>query len=458
MDKEQAKSILRKVVNPDVKEAIETLIPELNENEEERNWKAVLDCVKDDALKEWLKKQKEQKHLSKFDVDAAFDAREPRDNWEYIKEFCDKFGRMPKDMDELDELVSYVMVKKQRERKPIISAEESLGISQEEYSKIVDECIYGEDKEQKPAWMKIDNSEKNVVFPFKARVKDSDKVVTIIDGQLNFDGKQWIKFASNRDDGFKVYCPEDLLVEQSVECIEFDNEFKNQVSHLLASVLNKEWEYNKGFVEYAAQQLLGYAKHEIKSVGWSEKDERILENIYAFVKENTINPNRVKCAEECLDWLKLLLGRFNLQPKQEWDEEDDEMLVRLLDSISIGNDYEEMRNWLLSKLKYLLPQPEHELGEENENLWVHDDDIFLDAAKMIVEDSPRKSYGGVNKKSIVPWFYSLKERLKSLRHFWKPGEEQMRYLLAVINEPNNAGSESCHIILKSLYRDLKKLK
>lgn len=313
MNKEQAKSILRKVVNPDVKEAIETLIPELNENEDERNWKAVLDCVKDDALKKWLKKQKEQKHLSKFDVDAAFDAREPRDNWEYIKEFCDKFGRMPKDMDELDELVSYVMVKKQKEQKPIISAEESLGISQEEYDKIVDECIYGEDKEQKPAWMKIDNSEKNVVFPFKARVKDSD----------------------------------------------------------------------------------------------------------------------------------------------------------------------------------------------NEKLWVHDDDIFLDAAKMIVEDSPRKSYGGVNKKSIVPWFYSLKERLKSLRlqpkqewsvkdeltftnsvetleylgkfeladwlkehknqflksqNTWKPSEEQMCYLLAVINEPNNAGSESCHIILKSLYRDLKKLK
>lgn len=293
MDKEQAKSILRKVVNPDVREAIETLIPELNENEDERNWKAVLDCVKDDALKEWLKKQREQK--------------------------------------------------------PIISAEESLGISQEEYSKIVDECIYGEDKEQKPAWMKIDNSEKNVVFPFKARVKDSDKVVTIIDGQLSFDGKQWIKFASNRDDGFKVYCPEDLLVEQSVECIEFDNEFKNQVSHILASVLNKEWEYDKGFVEYAAQQLLGYAKHEIKSMEWSEKDELAFTN-----------------SVETLEYL----GKF------------------------------ELADWLKEhKNQFLKPQ-----------------------------------------------------------NAWKPSEEQMCYLLAVINEPNNAGSESCHIILKSLYRDLKKLK
>lgn len=40
---------------------------------------------------------------------------------------------------------------------------------------------------------------------------------------------------------------------------------------------------------------------------------------------------------------------------------------------------------------------------------------------------------------------------------WKPSEEQMHFLLAVINEPNNAGSESCHLILESLYHDLKSL-
>ena len=37
-----------------------------------------------------------------------------KDNWEYITEFCNKFGRIPKDMDELDVLVSYVMDKKWR--------------------------------------------------------------------------------------------------------------------------------------------------------------------------------------------------------------------------------------------------------------------------------------------------------------------------------------------------------
>ena len=49
------------------------------------------------------------------------------------------------------------------------------------------------------------------------------------------------------------------------------------------------------------------------------------------------------------------------------------------------------------------------------------------------------------------------ERLKSLRPHWKPSEELMRMLLAVINDPNNASSESAHIALESLYNDLKKL-
>jgi hypothetical protein len=54
------------------------------------------------------------------------------------------------------------------------------------------------------------------------------------------------------------------MPQKPIECIEFDNEFEKQVSHLLASVLNGEWEYNEGFVKHVAQSLLGYAKNELK--------------------------------------------------------------------------------------------------------------------------------------------------------------------------------------------------
>ena len=104
-----------------------------------------------------------------------------------------------------------------------------------------------------------------------------------------------------------------------------------------------------------------------------------------------------------------------------------------------------------------------EWSEGEEKMWVHDDDLFLDTAKMIVEDSPRKSYGGINKKSIVPWFYSLRERLKSLRPqpHWKPSEEQIQALTVAIDEAARCEEpywrDSLHDVLLSLHTDLKKL-
>ena len=58
------------------------------------------------------------------------------------------------------------------------------------------------------------------------------------------------------------------------------------------------------------------------------------------------------------------------------------------------------------------------------------------------------------KEEMQNW---IKNRLKSLRPSWKPSKEQMSMLLAVINDPNNAGSESCYLALKSIYNQLKKL-
>ena len=54
----------------------------------------------------------------------------------------------------LDEIID-----KMSEQKPIIemkSAEESLGVDSDTYNKIVDECVYGE---QKPAWSEEDEKQ-----------------------------------------------------------------------------------------------------------------------------------------------------------------------------------------------------------------------------------------------------------------------------------------------------------
>lgn len=88
--------------------------------------------------------------------------------------------------------------------------------------------------------------------------------------------------------------------QKPVECIKFDNEFENQISHLIASVLNGEHEYNEGFVKYASQSLLGFAKKEQKpadkvehgfKVGdWittvNDVGVRVVENVVEFTGSN----------------------------------------------------------------------------------------------------------------------------------------------------------------------------
>lgn len=180
--------------------------------------------------------------------------------------------------------------------------------------------------------------------------------------------------------------------QNSVECIEFDNEFEKQVSHLLASVLNGEWEYNEDFVKYAAQSLLGYAKHEleldgkallytadksyqigfrdgvasVKPAEWSESDKGVLMDAICATDKlgnnevyNKNNPNLAKAFRVAKDWLKNLPERFNLQPKQEWSEEDENIiknLIELVDAEPYNNFYESSKDTILKWLKSIRPQ------------------------------------------------------------------------------------------------------
>ena len=134
-------------------------------------------------------------------------------------------------------------------------------------------------KEQKPSLAKIDNSRENVVFPFNAKVKDSDKVVTIIDGQLNFDGKQWIRFTSNKDDGFKEYYPEDLLVEQKpAEWSEEDDENLYNIIEAIKYVFDVS-EDSKG------SRLITWLKFICQQHHWKPSKEQmdILDKVYHYL-------------------------------------------------------------------------------------------------------------------------------------------------------------------------------
>lgn len=55
---------------------------------------------------------------------------------------------------------------------------------------------------------------------------------------------------------------------KKIDAIEnFDTEFERQISHLVASTINKEYEYTSDFVKWTANALLNYAKHELEKQG-----------------------------------------------------------------------------------------------------------------------------------------------------------------------------------------------
>ncbi len=139
-------------------------------------------------------------------------------------------------------------------------------------------------------------------------------------------------------DRLHKYLLEKQREQKPVECINFDNEFENQISHLIASVLSGEHEYNEGFVKYVAQSLLGYANNEQKPAEYSNEEEYLDSELRAFLcnydKEYDDDPAVSDVAKHFYE-----LGTRWL--RQEWSEEDEKRVKQLIyDTEHIRAEYE----------------------------------------------------------------------------------------------------------------------
>ena len=230
--------------------------------------------------------------------------------------------------------------------------------------------------------------------------------------------------------------------QKQVECIDFDNEFENQVSHLFASILNGEHEYNEGFVKYAAQSLLGYAKNEMKPDEWDKREKLFTKAL------QTANTQIGQLFEEN--------KKLKEQKPAEWSEEDSRMLSDIAGYISgvgssSGITKRERVDFLYGLPKRFNLQPKQEWSEEDKRCF----------------DEAIESLENLN-------FDGQASNLKILRDFrkplntWKPSKEQMKALYSALNDaislysdeisPSYEEISRMHFdVLESLYNDLKKL-
>lgn len=183
---------------------------------------------------------------------------------------------------------------------------------------------------------------------------------------------------------------------------------------------------------------------------WSEDDERMyigLHNLIYVVHDCNCDS---KEKLEFSDWLKSLKDR--VQPKQEWNEEDEKIFKIIIDGFEDYNSPEadwwkglkvkECIKWIKS-LKNRM-QSKQEWSEENERERKHCID-FLNHPDWI--------------KATPTIVDNCKNWLKSLRpqNRWKPSDEQMNAFDAILVY-NPPCSNECRNHLITLYNELKKLR
>lgn len=174
----------------------------------------------------------------------------------------------------------------------------------------------------------LDNSYTCVKFPFKAKVKSSGKIVTISGGQLSPDGREWTKYQSDAEDGYKVYEPNNLelvceIKQKPVALSEEDEEYDGEdygidglwhAKNILEKTLGKVEGYqtDDGILDHKCAISAVDKLYKQKSAEWSEEDEKRLAELSSILE---IGGNFA-----ISDWLKSLKDRIRRQTYEKIKE------------------------------------------------------------------------------------------------------------------------------------------
>ena len=284
-------------------------------------------------------------------------------------------------------------------------------------------------------------------------------------------------------------------VEPIVDGLE--TEFQKQVSHLIASAMNREHEYNLGFIQWVAQSLLGYAQHEQKPAEWSypygknETVDQLIAIAECLEMDGDCSFNGYK-GEDCGKFLRELARResenkpadydhemwkncevnfeggkkevidnpekYGLCEKVEWSKEDEECRKELIQYIEqrIGDGttgqslWNKWHRWLKDIPNRISLRP------QSKDEWNDEDEWKLNEIIKYLEDK------GDYRSCWVSFLKDLPNRF-SLRPHWKPTEEQYYALRDAIIKLDADDSDARFPwpelpILHSLRNDLEKLR
>ena len=217
---------------------------------------------------------------------------------------------------------------------------------------------------------------------------------------------------------------------------------------------------------YRPQKPVSISCGHENDVEWSDEDSDNLERVdnYLWMLDNYIGDDcatpqgktdkiRGNIQEVLSPWLHELPERFNLQPKQEWSEEDKEKIVTISEiiehcttipysggTLTLNKEY---KKELLCFIRSLRPQPQG---------------VYKQVVHSIFKMLKDKDFYEIQPSNRVSLLNDIRVKCKDAIEVapildapsWKPSEEQMEALEAATVRYQSTG-------LESLYEDLKKL-
>lgn len=167
------------------------------------------------------------------------------------------------------------------------------------------------------------------------------------------------------DNQFDIALPQSLMGRVGNSISHYSPATKEQRDTLMKGMADAGYTFDfekKELKELAHQEVTKTSDQETSA--WSEDDSRKIETLlsiifdYAFYKD-ALDENKDLTGEyaELSDWLQFFPERFNLQPKQEWSEEDEKMLNSFLHKVEVCDLLTNKEDvWITKKLKSVRPQ------------------------------------------------------------------------------------------------------
>ena len=222
-------------------------------------------------------------------------------------------------------------------------------------------------------------------------------------------------------------------------------------------------------MDYEKKIDIPFGAHDSELKGWEytipEGMEAIIKDGKVIVREKESEEERIRkelinfilykakgvSEEQEHSWV-VYLEKQKEQNPAEWSKEDREMLTRCVAAIPVQGDeimptsyLNKLRNWLESLSKRLNLQSKREWNEENKK--------DIDYIIQILDDCYAFGKHDLSKKDHE----NLVNKLINLRPSWKPSKEHLSALLAIFNDPDNIGSQTCQLALTDLYEQIKSI-